>query len=1095
MTENSASGGWISGIVEAFLKGNLSVILILISLMAGIGALLLTPREEDPQIVVPVADVFIHMPGASAAEEERHVSSRLEKLLYQIDGVKHVYSMSFPSMAVVTVRFFVGEDRERSWVKLYNKIRSNIDQVPPGVAGWVVKPVEIDDVPIINITLYSSTYSDYALRRMAEELQLRLQGVKNAGVTSLVGGRPRQITVRLSPQAMAARGISLQDMERALQGADVTLPAGNLVKENREIRLDAGRFLMAAAEVENLVVGVRQGRPVFLKEVASVQDGPANPETYTRIAFGQRAFSAIDPAGERSLPQGIEPFKDYPAVTVAVAKRKGSNAVWVAEGVRKETARFAEEVLPQGVHWRITRDYGKSSDDKVNELIKELMVAIVIVVALLAYSLGWKEGFIIALAVPVTFGFTLLINYLLGYSINRVTLFALILSLGLVVDDPIVDVENIHRHFEMRKEPPGPAVVHAVNEVLPPIIIATLAVIISFLPMFFITGMMGPYMAPMALNVPVAMLMSLVVSFTITPWLSLHLLQGAYKKPQKKEYNLKETFLYRFYRSVAEPILNRRSFRWGILLLIMVLLGFSMWLVVTYRVPLKMLPFDNKNELQVVVDMPEGTTLEATEAATYALAEYLVRVPEVTDVSTYAGTSSPVDFNGLIRHYYLRHGANDADIRINFIEKSHREQQSHAMALRLRKGLEKIARRFNANMKIVEIPPGPPVIATLVAEIHGRHLGQNYDTLVAAAPGVENLMEGIKGVVDVDDTLVAPKEKKHFMTDRTKSALNGIADVHIAQVLRGMVAGSKPATLRQGNQVNPPYVQLQLPRKERALSTDLDQLMIKGAMGEGVFLSELGAFQTGVIDQPIYHKDLQPVVYVFGDTAGLPPPEAVIELEDKVGGNEALDAVDVVWTGEGEWHITVQVFRDLGIAFAVAVMGIYILLLYQTGSYLLPAIQLIALPLSIIGIVPGFWLLNLVSAQPVDGWQNPTYFTATAMIGMIALSGIATRNAILLIEFVERRRKEGEGLVESLLEAGALRTRPIVLTSLGAMLAAWPITLDPIFSGLAWALIFGIAVSTFFTLIVVPMVYFMAYGGKSDRNSNGKHGLKTEGVS
>jgi len=1080
MNAGSASRGWVSGILEAFLKGNLSVILIVISLIAGIGALLITPREEDPQIVVPVADVFIHMPGASAAEVERQVSSRLEKLLYQIDGVKHVYSMSFPSMAVVTVRFHVGEDRERSWVKLHNKVRSNIDQVPPGVTGWVVKPVEIDDVPIINITLYSSQYSDYALRRLAEELQLRLQGVRDAGITSLVGGRPRQITVHLSPQRMAARGISLKDIERVVRGADVNQRAGHLVRENQEIRLDAGRFLMSAQEVENLVISVRDNRPVFLKEVASVRDGPAEPETYTRIAFGQRAFSSIDPADGKSLPKGIEPFKDYPAVTVAVAKRKGSNAVWVAEGVRKETARFAKEVLPQGVHWRITRDYGKSSDDKVNELIKELMVAIVIVVALLAYTLGWKEGLIIALAVPVTFGFTLLINYLLGYSINRVTLFALILSLGLVVDDPIVDVENIHRHFEMRNEPPHPAVVHAVNEVLPPIIIATLAVIISFLPMFFITGMMGPYMAPMALNVPVAMLMSLVVSFTITPWLSLHVLQGAYNKPQEKPYNVKETLLYRFYRSVAEPILNRRSYRWGILAVIMALMGFSIWLVMTYRVPLKMLPFDNKNELQVVVDMPEGTTLENTEAATHALAENLVRVPEVTDVSTFVGTSSPVDFNGLIRHYYLRHGANDADIRINFIEKTHRKQQSHAMALRLRKGLKTIARRFNANIKIVEIPPGPPVIATLVAEIRGRTLGQPYDTLMAAAPKVEGLMNQVEGVVDVDDTLVAPEQKQRFLTDRTKAALNHIADVHIARVLSGMVAGSRPASLRQGNQVNPPYIQLQLPKKDRALGTDLDQVMVKGARGEGVFLSELGAFETGTIDQPIYHKDLQPLVYVFGDTAGLPPPEAVIMLEGKVDEDAALDGVDVVWTGEGEWHITVQVFRDLGIAFAVAIMGIYILLLYQTQSYLLPAIQLIALPLSIIGIVPGFWLLNLVSSQPVDGWQNPTYFTATAMIGMIALAGIATRNAILLIEFVERRRKEGVALVESLLEAGALRTRPIILTSLAAMLAAWPITLDPIFSGLAWALIFGISVSTFFTLIVVPMVYFMAYGRKAN---------------
>jgi multidrug efflux pump subunit AcrB len=1082
MNTNSASHGWISGILEAFLKGNLSVILILVSLIAGIGALWITPREEDPQIVIPVADVLIRMPGASASEVERQVSSRLEKLLYQIDGVKHVYSMSFPSGAVVTVQFHVGEDRERSWVKLYNKIRSNIDQVPPGVNGWVVKPVEIDDVPIINITLYSAKYDDYVLRRLAEELQLRLQGVKEAGITSLVGGRPRQITVHLSPQRMASRGISIQDIQRIVQGANVALPAGNLVADNEEIRLDAGRFLMSVNEVENLVVGVRDMRPIFLREVASVQDGPAEPETYTRIAFGRRAFSRTDPAGEGALPKDIETFTDYSAVTIAVAKRKGSNAVWVAEGVREEAGRFAREVLPEGVYWRITRDYGKSSDDKVNELVKELLVAIVIVVALLAYALGWKEGFIIALAVPVTFGFTLLVNYLLGYTINRVTLFALILSLGLVVDDPIVDVENIHRHFEMRREPPYPAVIHAVNEVLPPVIVATLAVIISFLPMFFITGMMGPYMAPMALNVPMAMLMSLVVSFTITPWLSLHLLKGVYNKPQKKPYVLKETFLYRFYRAAAEPILNRRDLRWGILALIMVLLGFSLWLVATYRVPLKMLPFDNKNELQVVIDMPEGTTLETTEAATHALADYLVRVPEVTDVSTYVGTSSPVDFNGLIRHYYLRHGANDADIRINFIEKTHRQQQSHPMALRLRNGIKGIARHFDANIKIVETPPGPPVIATLVAEIHGRTLGQPYGELMEAAPKVEHLMGEIQGVVDVDDTLLASEKKTRFLTDRTKAALNSITDAHIADALQGMVLGTRPASLRLGNQVNPPYIELRLPKKERALKTDLNQLMIKGATGEGVFLSELGSFKEGVIDQPIYHKDLQPVVYVFGDTAGLPPPEAVLMLEDKIKNDPGLKDVDVVWSGEGEWHITVQVFRDLGIAFAVAVMGIYILLLYQTQSYLLPAIQLIALPLSIIGIVPGFWLLNVLTDRPVDGWNDPTYFTATAMIGMIALAGIATRNSILLIEFVEKRRKEGENVVESLLEAGALRTRPIILTSLGAMLAAWPITLDPIFSGLAWALIFGIAVSTFFTLIVVPMVYFMAYAKKFGRN-------------
>ena len=1071
-----SSHHWISRIVEVFLSGNLSVILILVSLIAGATALMITPREEDPQIVVPIADVFISMPGASARKVERLVSTRLEEFLYQIDGVEYVYSTSYPSMAVVTVRFYVGEDRERSWVKVYNKIQSNIQNVPPGVTGWVVKPVEIDDVSIVNLTLYSERYSDFALRRMVEELEIRLQSVKDAGITYVVGGRPRQITVELSPQRMASRGISLQDIQRVVRAANIIMPAGDLVGDNRVVKLEAGRFLSSVEEVRNLVVGVQDMRPVFLKDVTTVTDGPAEAETYTRISFGQKAFSSIDPAGEGSLPEDIRRFHDYSSVTVGVAKRKGTNAVWVAERVLKEAHRFAKEVLPEGVYLRTTRDYGRSADEKVNELVEALLVAIAIVLALLAYSLGWREGIIIALAVPVTFSFTLLINFFLGYTINRVTLFALILSLGLVVDDPIVDVENIHRHFAMQKEPPFRAVITAVNEVRPPIILATLAVIISFIPMFFITGMMGPYMAPMALNVPVAMLMSLLVSFTITPWLSLHLLKRSKDKAHDTPFVLEESALYKSYKALAGPIIRYRSLRWAILGFIMLLLALAMWLVLSDRVPLKMLPFDNKNELQVVVDMPEGTTLEDTEAAVYALSDYLVRVPEVTDVSTYVGTSSPVDFNGLVRHYYLRKGPHVADIRINFITKKRRAQQSHAIGLRLRDGLKQIAHRYNANIKIVETPPGPPVISTLVAEIYGRRVGQSYADLVHAAPVVEKLMHETAGVVDVHDTLVAAQAKAVFKVDRTKAALNGINDSHIAEALQGGVLGAVPGALGLDNQAVPLFIKLRFPRADRALKTDLNQFMIKGPAGNGVFLSELGSFENTVIDQPIYHKNLKPVVYVFGDTAGLPPPEAVFMLGDKVKDTRDLDGVDVVWSGEGEWNITLRVFRDLGIAFGVAVLGIYILLLYQTQSYLLPAIQLIALPLSVIGIIPGFWLLNKVATHPVGGWANPIYFTATAMIGMIALAGIATRNSILLIEFVEKRRAMGEDVAQSLIEAGALRTRAVLLTSFSAMLAAWPITLDPIFSGLAWALIFGITVSTFFTLVVVPMVYYMAYG-------------------
>jgi multidrug efflux pump subunit AcrB len=1074
-------------LVQVFLRGNLSVLLILISLIAGLVALAVTPREEDPQIVVPIADVLVSMPGASAREVERQVATRLEKLLFQIDGVEYVYSVSHPSQAIVTVRFHVGEDRERSWVKLYNKIQSNVDQIPPGVTGWVVKPVEIDDVPIVNLTLFSDRHSDYALRRIAEELEIRLQGVKNAGRVYLVGGRPRQVSITVSPQSMAGHGVALQDIQRAIQGANFTSSSGSLLDENAEIRLDAGSFFKSAAELENLVVGVHEMRPVHLRDVARILDGPAEPEDYTRIYFGDRAYSSMDPAAEHAghsaAPKGVERYRDYPAVTVAVAKRKGTNAVRVSEEITREAERFAGEVLPEGVHLRVTRDYGRTADEKVNELVEALWVAIVIVVILLAYSLGWREGIIIALAVPVTFSFTLLINLFLGYTINRVTLFALILSLGLVVDDPIVDVENIHRHFSMKKEPPDVAVVTAVNEVRPPIILATLAVIISFVPMFFITGMMGPYMAPMALNVPVAMLMSLLVAFTITPWLSLHMLKHDGHGPHgASEGEPEKTGLYRAYESIMQPIIRRRDLRWMIVLAVLLLLAFAVWLVTSRRVPLKMLPFDNKNELQLVVDMPEGSSLEKTEAAAHALADYMVRVPEVTDVSTFVGVSSPMDFNGLVRHYYLRGGANVADVRVNFIGKKVRSQQSHALGLRLRNDLEKLAGEFGANVKIVESPPGPPVVATLVAEVYGKG-AQTYEEMASAAGRVRALMEGTDGVVDVDDVLVAPQKKLIFKPDQTKTALHGISDRMVVETLAGLVEGDRLASLRTEDEVNPLRMEIRLPREERSRPEQLQHVVLRGAGGQGVYLRELGSFAEETIDQPIYHKNLVPVVYVFGETAGIPPAEAVLKLQGEAEKDSALKGFKVVWSGEGEWDITLRVFRDLGIAFGVAVLGIYLLLLYQTGSYLLPAIQLIALPLSVIGILPGFWLLNLVSADVVGGWMDPVYFTATAMIGMIALAGIATRNSILLIEFVEERRKEGMPLVRSLIEAGALRTRPIFLTSFAAMLAAWPITLDPIFSGLAWALIFGITVSTLFTLVVVPMVYFMAYGGPEDHGA------------
>ena len=1101
-------------IVEVFLRGNLSVMFILISLLAGAVALLVTPREEEPQIVVPLADVYVQVPGASAEEVERQVATRLEKLLYQIDGVEYVYSMSRPGLAVVTVRFYVGENRENSLVKIYNKIQSNIDQVPVSVAGWVVKPIEIDDVPIVNVTLYSDRYDDAELRRLAEEIEIKLQSVKNTNKTFVLGGRPRRVRVEVDASRLAAYSLSPLEVVRALQVSNVTMAAGKFEHTNTEFLVDAGTFLEGVEAMRNLVVGVHQGRPVHMHNVAEVLDAPAEVDSYTWIGFGPAA-SDLPPgiAGSAKAAGGF-----LPAVHIAVAKKRGTNAVWVARAVEKKLEEIKKTTLPDHVHAIPTRNYGETANDKVNELVRELVLALMIVIGLIFLAMGWREAMTVAVAVPITFALTLLINYFFGYTINRVTLFALILSLGLVVDDPIVDVENIYRHFKMRKEKPLRAVLTAVNEVRPPVILATLAVIISFVPMFFITGMMGPYMRPMALNVPLAMFMSLVVAFTITPWMSYHVLKGEYGKTEEEPWELEKSAIYRVYRVILPPFLRSRAMAWGLIFALCVLFGWAGWLAMSRRVPLKMLPFDNKNEFQIVVDMPEGTTLEETDAATRALSDYLRTVPEVTDFEIYSGTASPMDFNGLVRHYYMRRGSNVADIRVNLVRKDERVQQSHALVLRLRKDLDRIARQYGANIKVVEVPPGPPVIATVTAEVYGQPY-DSYAILIDAAKRVRRRLELETGVVDVDDTVEDDQVKLTFVADKEKAALNGVTTEQVAQTMRLALDGMAVGSLRIASEVNPLMIEVRLPRESRSGSEELKRLYIKGATGNMVPLAEIGSFEERIEDKTIYHKNLERVVYVFAETAGRAPAEAILDIEaDRihrrapiaggvrfVGDNKGRpvrqrsyfkmgagqgwwleDEFRVAWAGEGEWKITVDVFRDLGIAFAAACLGIYILLVYQTGSYFMPLILMISIPLTMIGIMPGFWLMNLITSRPVGGFENPVFFTATAMIGMIALSGLAVRNAILLIEFVHEALRRGEDLFTALLHSGAVRFRPIVLTAGAAMLGAWPITLDPIFSGLAWALIFGLTVSTAFTLLLIPVIYWMVYAKRPG------HGLTPE---
>lgn len=1063
---------WVGRIVRAFLSARMSILFIVLAALLGFGAVQSTPREEEPQIVVPLADVFVQAPGASAQEVEKLVATPLERLLWQIDGVEHVYSMSRPGLAIVTVRFFVGQDRERSLIKLRNKISMNQDVAPALVKGWVVKPVEIDDVPILAITLYSGQHDDHVLRRVGEEVLARLAEVPDVSRTQVIGGRQREVRVELDPVRLAGFGLGPLAVRQALVGADVSVLAGGLDQADRNYSLHADSFLTNAREVAELVVGVHQGRPVYLRDVAEVRDGPQEAVGYTRLGFSWRE--------QRERGQQA-PTEGYPAVTLALAKKKGSNAVRVAEAVLERLAELRAEVIPDGVELRVTRNYGETAQHKSDELLHELFFAVLTVVVLLALTLGWREALVVALSVPLSFALALFVNHLLGYTINRVTMFALILSLGLVVDDPIINVDNIQRHIILGRRRPREATLEAVQEVLPPVIMSTLTIVVAFLPMFFITGMMGPYMAPMAANVPLAVGFSMVCALTVVPWLCHLLLKhrapgqgGAAGGAGGETHDPTPDWIRRGYARVLGPFLERRAWRWGLAGGVAGLLLLSLALVPLRQVPLKLLPFDNKNELQLVLDLPEGATLETSDRAVRAFEDYLAGVPEVTDFISYTGLASPMDFNGLVRHYYLRQGGHVAEVRVNLLPKERRRQQSHAIALRLRDDLTAIARAHGVNLKIVETPPGPPVLATVVAEVYGPP-ELSYAELLVAGRDLTGRLAAEPLVVDVDDSGEAERPRLDFALDKEKAALHGVPAQAVAASLRLALSGDAPATVHAPGERQALPVRLVLPRVWRSSPAGLGHLPLNTAAGPTVPLAELGHFSSQPEEQPILHKDLKRVVFAYAETAGRAPAEVVLDLQDQLETKPLPHRAWVDWVGEGEWQITVRVFRDLGLAFAAALVGIYILLVVQTNSFLLPGLLMLAIPLTLIGILPGFWLLNLVAAGNVGGYPDPTFFTATSMIGMIALGGIVIRNSVVLIDFVQESVERGLTLKEALLESGAVRLRPILLTAMTTALGAWPITLDPIFSGLAWALIFGLFASTAFTLLVIPASYYAFY--------------------
>jgi multidrug efflux pump subunit AcrB len=1131
---------FLSQIVRLFLDSKLSLLLILFALLVGVGALVVTPREEDPQIVVPLADVQVAFPGASAAEVEQLVATPLEKLLFQIDGVEYVYSLSQDGQALVTVRFYVGQDRERSLVKLFKKIQENLDIVPPGVTGWALKPIEIDDVPVVTLTLAGE--DAYQLRRVAEEVGQRLSAIGDLSRATVVGGPPRVVHVRLDPDRLAAYQLSPTALRTALAAANVRLPAGELVAGDTAARAEGGLHLSRPEELNDLVVGVFDGRPVFLKDVADVQDGPQETEHYVRYgrgpawalatahgeAAGASAEAAAAPPPASAAVRDVASHETRPAVTLALSKKRGTSAVTLAQTILEAVGRLRREgVIPDDIALTVTRNYGHTADEKVNELIEALVVAVVIVIALLSVSLGWRAALVVAIAIPVVFGLTLAVNWLCGYTINRVTLFALIVALGLLVDDPIVDVENIARHFELRGRSSPAIVLEAVAEIRPPLISATLAVIVSFLPLFFIRGMMGPYMSPMALNVPVSMLMSMLVAFTITPWLSLRLLRPGHGHAPRDEGSaagaaleagtydpetIRRSRLYRFFRPLMLPLVTSRA-RAGLFLLAMLGLTLAaMGLAAVRAVPLKMLPYDNKNELLVLLDMPEGTSLERTDAVVRQLEHALAGVREVVDFTSYVGVAGPIDFNGLVRHYYLRSRPHLAEIRVNLVGKKQRRQQSHAIGLRLRDAWTALAAREGGLVRIVEIPPGPPVLAGVVAEVYGRP-EHSYDDLLAAAETVAERMRLEPGLVEVDTVAEAPQTRWVFVPDQEKAALHGITSAQIAETIQIALAGEGGQTVHLPRERYPLRMLLRLPQPLRSRPSQLDALLLAGAEGQMVPLAELGRWEQRHVGQTIYHKNLERVVYVLAEAAGRPPAECVVDLSADQrpasrsrgaavrhvgsgwvasgtprplsqrtyftpGGGLAWavpDGIDVRFAGEGEWDITLDVFFDLGLAFVAAMGMIYIILVAQMKSLVVPLIVMLAIPLTVLGVMPGFWLLTTVSGQTVGGYADPVYFTATAMIGMIALAGIVTRDSIILVDFIQAAVARGRPLVEAILESRVVRLRPILLTAGAATLASLPITIDPIFSGLGWSIIFGLVASTVFTLFVIPVTYWLAF--------------------
>jgi multidrug efflux pump subunit AcrB len=1056
----------ISGkIAKAFIRSKLTPLIVLASLLLGIFAVIVTPREEEPQIVIPMIDVMVSYPGASAKEVEERVTKPIENFLWEIKGVEYVYSIVKSGMNLTIVRFYVGEDMETSLVKLYNKLMSHRDMIPPGVSQPLVKPKSIDDVPILTFTLWSDRYSGYELRRVAQEVCEEVKKDKDVSETGVIGGQRRQVRISLDPARLKAYNVSFFQINGALQNANFILPSGAFSSENKEYLVEAGAFLKNADEIGALVIGVFNGKPVYLRDIAEIKDGPEEPANYVFMGLGPEAEKkGISPAYSKS--------GQYEAVTLTISKKKGANASIVAHEAIKKVEALKGTLIPSGIEVTTTRNYGETAKEKSDELLEHLFIASFSVIILIALALGWRESIVVAVAVPVTLALTLLINYLYGYTLNRVTLFALIFSIGILVDDAIVVVENIHRHFRMNTISPLTAVT-AVDEVGNPTILATITVIAALLPMAFVSGLMGPYMRPIPVGASAAMIFSLLIAFIVSPWMSYKVLKNV--KPSGHEEEAGK--LYRFYEKILGPLLDSKVKRVAALGIVLMLLGLALLLVPLKGVKLKMLPFDNKSEVQIIVDMPEGMTLEESAALSREMGEYIKTVPEVTDYQVYAGTAAPYNFNGLVRHYFLRSGSNVVDIQINFVGKGERKAQSHDIAKRLRPELKKIADKYHARVKVAEIPPGPPVLSTLVAEIYGPDMKRQIEI----AGEVKRVFERTEGVVDVDWYVEDDQKKIFFDVDREKAARNGVTTEAVAQSLRTALGGMPAGLVHLEREKDPVELVLRMPLEERAGIESLKEVSVPSATGSLLPLSELVRVREGIEDKTIYHKNLKRVVYVTGDVAGTAesPVYAILKMKDAIKGLKLAEGYELKqystvqpWLEntysmkwDGEWQITYEVFRDLGIAFAAVLVLIYILVVAWFRNFITPLIIMAPIPLTLVGILPGHWICG-------------AFFTATSMIGFIALAGIIVRNSILLIDFVQMEWRDCGGLRNALIKAGAVRFRPIALTAAAVVVGSFVMLFDPIFQGLAIAMMFGAVAATALTLIAVPLLYYEFFKAK-----------------